>query len=329
MSAVDDPALAARMLGDRLARNRRHLGKWARRAGVSCWRWYDRDIPDVPITIDDYQGALVVADCRRATSDDVLDPAWFEAVVAVVTAAAPGQPIHARARRRMVERRARGLQYQRQDDAGTLVEVEEGGRRFGVNLTDYLDTGLFLDHRVSRGQVGERARDRRVLNLFCYTGAFTVYAATGGAAATVSVDLSNTYLDWAADNLARNRVAPAAHAFERADVAAWLAAYRGPRFDLIVVDPPTFSNSKKMQGTFDVLRDHVGLLAGVARVAAPGAEVWFSTNHRSFRLADRALPAWQPRETTRATVPPDFGYSRPHRSWRFTAPAAPGPHAPG
>lgn len=327
MTALDDGAAAARMLGDRLAKNRRHLGKWARKAEVTCWRWYDRDIPDVPVTVDEYDGALVVADCRRAGAHDELDPAWFDAVLATIAAAAPGAPIHARARRRMTDRTNTGVQYQRQDDAGAWREVGEGGRRFHVNLSDYLDTGLFLDHRVSRAEVGARARGLRVLNLFCYTGAFTVYAATGGAASTVSVDLSNTYLDWAADNLARNRVDLRHHTLERADVAAWLAAYRGPRFDLIVCDPPTFSNSKKMHGTFDVLRDHVGLLTAVARVAAPGAELLFSTNHRSFALSERALPTWPSRETTRTTVPPDFGYSRPHRSWRFIAP--PAPLAPG
>ena len=329
MTALVDGARAAQMLGDRLAKNRRHLGKWAKRDGVTCWRWYDRDIPDVPVTVDDYQGALVVADCRRAGADEVLDPTWFDAVLAAIAAAAPTAEVHARARRRMTDRRETGVQYQRQADAGVWREVGEGGRRFHVNLSDYLDTGLFLDHRTSRAEVGAAAAGRRVLNLFCYTGAFTVYAATGGAAASVSVDLSNTYLDWAADNLARNQVDTRHHALERADVAAWLAAYRGPKFDVIVCDPPTFSNSKKMLGTFDVLRDHVGLLAAVARVAAPGAELWFSTNHRSFRLEERTLPGWQARETTRATVPPDFGYSRPHRSWRFTAPVAPAPRAPG
>jgi len=269
----------------------------------------------------------VVADCRRAGPDDDLDPAWFDAVLDAIAAAAPDHTLHTRARRRMADRRATGAQYQRVDDAGAWREVSEGGRRFHVNLSDYLDTGLFLDHRVSRAEVGARARGLRVLNLFCYTGAFTVYAATGGAASTVSVDLSNTYLDWAADNLARNRVDLRHHTLERADVAAWLAAYRGPRFDLIVCDPPTFSNSKKMHGTFDVLRDHVELLTAVARLTAPGGTILFSTNHRSFKLEPRALAGWAPHEVTRRSVPPDFGYSRPHRAWRFTAPAA--PLAPG
>jgi 23S rRNA (cytosine1962-C5)-methyltransferase len=207
--------------------------------------------------------------------------------------------------------------------------VGEGGHRFLVNLGDYLDTGLFLDHRQTRARVAAEARGRRLLNLFCYTGAFTVHAAGGGAASSVSVDLSNTYLDWAAENLARNRLDTGRHVLERADVLAWLGAYRGPRFDLVVVDPPTFSNSKKMTASFDVLRDHVALLAAVARVATPDAVVWFSTNHRGFRLDPRAAGGRVAVEETSRTVPPDFPYSRPHRSWRLAPAPAGEPVAAG
>lgn len=325
---MSDPARAAQMLRDRLAKNRRHLGRWARREGVTCWRLYDRDIPDVAITVDDYEGALVVADCRRARSDEVLDEGWFDALVAAVREVTGAAEVHHKARRRMADRHATGAQYQRLGEGGAWREVGEGGRRFLVNLSDYLDTGLFLDHRRTRALVAAEAAGKRVLNLFAYTGAFTVHAAAAGAASSVSVDLSNTYLDWAAENLRRNRIDPRAHALERADVVAWLGAYRGPRFDLVVVDPPTFSNSKKMRGSFDVLRDHVALLAGVARVLAPGAVVWFSTNHRGFRLDPRALPGFAAVARTRDTVPPDFGYNRPHQAWRFTA-AAPGRPPPG
>lgn len=308
------PELAAEMLANRLERNRRHLGRWARREGVSCWRHYDRDIPDVPVTIDDYEGALVIADVRRAAVDEALDPRWLEVVVA---AAGDGE-VYVKERRRMADRRVTGAQYQRLGEGQAWREVGEGGRRFVINLSDYLDTGLFLDHRRTRALVAAEAAGKRVLNLFCYTGAFTVHVAAAGAASSVSVDLSNTYLDWAAENLARNHIDGGLHALERADVLAWLGAYRGPKFDLVVVDPPTFSNSKKMTDSFDVLRDHVALLARVERVCAPAATIWFSTNHRGFRLDDRALPAWARDERTRDTVPPDFGYSRPHRAWRFS-----------
>lgn len=316
---MTDPARAAEMLGHRLLKNRRHLTKWARREGVSCWRLYDRDIPDVPVTVDDYEGALVLADCRRARHDEVLDEGWLEAVAAAVRSVTGVAEVHYKARRRMADRQATGAQYQRLGEGGAWREVGEGGRRFLVNLSDYLDTGLFLDHRRTRALVAAEAAGKRVLNLFAYTGAFTVHAAAAGAASSISVDLSNTYLDWAAENLRRNHLDPRQHVLERADVLAWLGAYRGPRFDLVVVDPPTFSNSKKMTDSFDVLRDHVALLAGVARVTAPGAVIWFSTNHRGFRLDERVLPGYAGVERTRDTVPPDFGYSRPHRAWRFSS----------
>jgi 23S rRNA (cytosine1962-C5)-methyltransferase len=261
----------------------------------------------------------------------VLDDDWLDAVADAVKEVTGARDVHHKTRRRMADRQATGAQYQRLGQGGAWREVSEGGRRFLVNLSDYLDTGLFLDHRRTRALVAEEAAGKRVLNLFAYTGSFTVYAATAGAATTVTVDMSNTYLDWAAENLKRNRVDERAHVLERADVAAWLNVYRGPKFDLVVVDPPTFSNSKKMQGSFDILRDHVGLLAGVARVATPAATIWFSTNHRGFKLDERALPGLARAERTHDTVPPDFGYSKPHRSWRFSgAPsAAPAPPRPG
>lgn len=306
---------AAEMLRGRVAKNRRHLGKWAKRDGVSCWRVYDRDIPEVPVTIDDYEGAIVIADARRARHDELLDEAWFEDVVVAAQEVVGAKDVFRKTRRRMADRQATGAQYQRLGEGGAWREVGEWGKRLLVNLSDYLDTGLFLDHRVTRAIVGREASGKRFLNLFAYTGAFTVHA--GAAASSVSVDMSNTYLDWAAENLKRNGLDPARHVLERADVMAWLQAYRGPKFDVIVCDPPTFSNSKKMRESFDVLRDHVGLLAGVARVAAPDAVIWFSTNHRGFRLDERTLPGFDAEERTHETVPPDFGYSKPHRSWRF------------
>ena len=316
-------ARAAEMLTGRLVRNRRHLGRWAKREGISCWRVYDRDIPDVPVTIDDYEGRLVIADARNARADEELDRGWLDDVVAAATQVLAPVEVHVKERRRMADRRASGVQYQRLGNQGAWHEVGEGGRRFLVNLGDYLDTGLFLDHRTTRALVAAEARGRRFLNLFCYTGAFTVHAAASGAASSVSVDLSNTYLDWAADNLARNALDAGRHVLERADVLAWLGAYRGPRFELVVVDPPTFSNSKKMTASFDVLRDHVALLTAVARVTAPDGVIWFSTNHRGFKLDPRAAGPRALEEQTARTVPPDFGYSRPHRSWRFAPSARP------
>ena len=169
--------------------------------------------------------------------------------------------------------------------------AHEGGLQFEVNLSDYLDTGLFLDHRITRGMVRELAAGKRFLNLFAYTGAFTVYAAAGGAASTVSVDLSNTYLDWAQRNLALNGLAGPQHQFVRDDALGFLQS-RGRRaaFDLAVVDPPTFSNSKRLEDFWDVQRDHVELLNRLAELMSPGGIVFFSTNFRRFKLAEAELP---------------------------------------
>lgn len=319
-----DPERDATALANRTVKNARHLRKWARKDGVTCLRLYDRDIPEVPVTVDDYEGRLVINDYRKAYSDrdPVVVEAWLDACAAAVAGALGVAPdaVFVKRRERMAQRQE-GRQYERLGEHGAWFEVGEGGHRFLVNLSDYLDTGLFLDHRITRARVGAEAAGKRVLNLFCYTGAFTVYAARGGAASSLSIDLSKTYLDWAGENLARNGVDRAHHALEHGDVREALDALaaRRARFDLAVVDPPTFSNSKRMDGTFDVLRDHPDLLAAVARVMAPGGVVWFSTNHRRFHLAldPAAASAWQVADETAATIPPDFRDAKIHRAWRI------------
>lgn len=300
-----DPAVAAEMFGNRLRKRARHLRKWARREGVTCFRVYDRDIPEIPLAVDIYEDHLHVsefADC---------DPAWTDAMVAVAQDAL-GVTGTAHVKRR---ERQKGLQqYERVDDAGERVIVREGGYRFYVNLGDYLDTGLFLDHRLLRARVGAESAGKRVLNLFCYTGAFTVYAAGGGASSTVSVDLSNTYLRWARDNLQLNGLDGE---LRRADALALLDD--PPRdlepFDLVVLDPPTFSNSKKMRDVLDVQRDHPRLINGALRLLRPGGALYFSTNHRRFRLEPARLATPRVEDITAATTPPDF--PRAHRAWRL------------
>ncbi|MEN0111519.1 MAG: class I SAM-dependent methyltransferase, partial [Planctomycetota bacterium] len=196
------------------------------------------------------------------------------------------------------------------------------GLRFRVNLTDYLDTGLFLDHRVARGMVRDASAGKRVLNLFAYTGSFTVYAAAGGATETTTVDLSANYLDWAAENLRLNDFEPGeTHRLVRASAPEYLAALpREPRFDLAVVDPPTFSNSKRLEEDWDVQRDAAPLLVDLAARMAPGGVVFFSTNSRRFKLDEAALAGAYAavREISRQTVPEDFRNQRIHRCWRLT-----------
>jgi 23S rRNA G2069 N7-methylase RlmK/C1962 C5-methylase RlmI len=315
-----DPARDAAALGNRIKKNLRRLGPWARREGITAFRVYDRDIPEVPVTVEWYEGKAVLHDVRTpyADRDEGAAAAWLDAVAAAAAGALDldRADLFVKRRERMAGRRETGRQYGKLAARGVWHEVGEGGYRFRINLSDYLDVGLFLDHRITRARVGAEAAGRRVLNLFCYTGAFTVHAAGGGAASSLSVDLSPTYLDWAAANLAANRIDPRRHQLRQGDVRTVLdelAAARA-RFDLAIVDPPTFSASKRMTGTFDVQRDHPALLAAVARLMAPGGVLWMSTNHRRFRLAE--LP-WPHRDETAATIPPDFRDRKIHQVWRI------------
>jgi 23S rRNA (guanine2445-N2)-methyltransferase / 23S rRNA (guanine2069-N7)-methyltransferase len=197
-------------------------------------------------------------------------------------------------------------QYEKLTERGEFDVVAEGGLRFLVNFTDYLDTGIFLDYRLVRARIRELARGRRFLNLFAYTGSSTCYAAAGGAASTLSVDMSHTYLDWARRNLELNGLAGPTHAFVRADCLAWLSYDDGQRFDLVLLDPPTFSNSKSMEREFDVQRDHVGLVRATLSRLAPGGMLIFSTNLQRFRLDAAALGEVDVEDWSAATLPKDF-----------------------
>lgn len=297
------------MLANRVRKNARHLGKWARRERVTCWRVYDRDIPEIPITVDTYEGALVVNDYRAFELPP--DDAWLDAAVAAVTSALPPGEVFVKRRERFAHRGA-DQQYERQADQGAWRTVHEGGHAFRVNLSDYVDTGLFLDHRITRATAAAEPA-RTMLNLFGYTGAFSVYAGAAGMQ-TTTVDLSNTYLAWAAENLALNRLTGE---LVHADVRDFLAEARraGRRWDLIVVDPPTFSNSKRMDYTWDVQRDHPALLRDALAVCT--GVLWFSTNRRRFQL-ELAGPALAIADLTQATIPPDFRDRKVHRAYRIT-----------
>ena len=302
------------MLANRLRKNLRHVRKWAKRAQVTCYRVYDRDIPEVPLSVDWYDGRVCVAARLRPEERDASDfDAWSEALRLTVARTLEVAPEQVYARERQRQRGA--AQYQPQGREAQRFEVVEGGRRLWVNLSDYLDTGLFLDHRPLRARVAAEARGRRVLNLFCYTGAFSVHAAAGGAASTVSVDLSPTYLAWAGRNLARNRLDENRHRLVRADVFEFLRGDRGA-YDVVVLDPPTLSRSSSGR-SFDLQRAHGELLGLCLARLAPGGELWFSTNYRQFRLDDRAVAGSVVREITAETTPPDFREGL-HRSFVLT-----------
>ncbi len=306
---------------NRLEKNFRHLKKWAKREDVRAWRVYDRDLHDYNVAIDLYEtdddGLHVhVQEYERPPKiDDAKAQARIDAVLAHLPAAlgTDASRVHVKVRRRQ-----KGTQYKKLAETGKLHVVREAGHRFLVNFTDYLDTGLFLDHRKTRRLIQDLAQGRTFLNLFAYTGTATVYAAKGGATSTTTVDLSNTYLDWAAKNFELNGLAPDVHELVRADCMVWIPQ-GGRRFGLIFLDPPTFSTSKKMEGTFDVQRDHVGLIRATANLLEPDGVLIFSNNFRRFEMDTQALVGLRAEDITKRTIPEDFARNeRIHNAWRIT-----------
>lgn len=308
MTVADASALA-----NRVRKNARHLERWARRAGLEAYRLYDRDIPEFPYAIDRYGEWLHVQlfDGKRPISSGDVDAHLHELAAA---ANCPRERIVLKHRQRQ-----RGkAQYERLGEDGESFEVLEYGLRFEVNLQRYLDTGLFLDHRETRRLVRDQARDRSVLNLFAYTGSFSVYAGAGGASRVVTVDLSKTYQDWTWRNLALNGLDDRTRQqLICTDVLKFLheAASRRERYDLIVLDPPSFSNSKRMRTTFDVQRDQVALLNAALALLAPNGTLYFSTNRQGFRLAPELSERWPFVELDRETLAEDFRRRRGHRCW--------------
>ncbi len=309
---------------NRLVKNEKALRRWARAEGVEALRLYDRDIPEVPLALDRYGDALLLALYERPyEKDEALEAEWLE-IMALTAADALGfEPAKVFTKTR---KRQRGAgQYERMGGDKAERVVKEGGLSFIVNLSDYLDTGLFLDHRPTRAMVRAEAAGKAVLNLFAYAGSFSVYAAAGGAASVTSVDLSNTYLAWASRNLSLNGFSGPAYPLVKADVFAFAreAAAAGRKWDLIVADPPTFSNSKGAERDFDVNEDWASLAGGCARLLRPGGRLYFSSNSRRLRLttaqaAEAVAGEWE--DISAATLPPDFRNAKAHRCWRLTAP---------
>ncbi|WP_240099616.1 bifunctional 23S rRNA (guanine(2069)-N(7))-methyltransferase RlmK/23S rRNA (guanine(2445)-N(2))-methyltransferase RlmL [Thermomonas flagellata] len=310
----------AQMVANRLRKNLERLARWRAREGVDCFRAYDADIPEYAAAIDVYtaeEGATWLHVQEYAAPAEIPQALAERRLKELLLAA---REVFALPREQVAVKTRRtgkgGAKYGRFDHRGQRLWVREGAARLQVNLFDYLDTGLFLDHRPLRARIAAEARGLRFLNLFCYTGAATVQAALGGAAQTTSVDLSATYLEWLAGNLQGNDLAGPAHRLVQADVLAWLAADRG-RYDLIFCDPPTFSNSKRA-ADFDVQRDHVRLLQAALDRLAPGGVLYFSNNFRRFRLQADALSGAAIEDISAATIPPDFARNpRIHRAWRI------------
>ncbi|MEO2216350.1 class I SAM-dependent methyltransferase [Chromobacterium vaccinii] len=304
---------------NRLAKNYKHYAKWARRQGLDAWRVYDKDVPQFPFALDIYGSRVHLQeyDTGWEMGDDEYR-AWIDAVVAAI-AQVTGIPAAAVTLKN--RRRQKGVsQYEKVGAEGEDFAVEEFGQRFIVNLDQYLDTGLFLDHRNTRKRVREEAAGKRFLNLFAYTGSFTVYAGAGGAVSSETVDMSNTYQDWSRRNFELNGLDLGKHKLVRADVFQYLeeAVDAGKRFDLIVMDPPTFSNSKKMRDILDVQRDHVWLIDYAMALLAPGGWLYFSNNLRTFQLDDRLSQDYQIQDVSGQSVPEDFRNRKIHQCWRIS-----------
>lgn len=306
------------MFENRLTKVFRHIQKQAKRQCITCYRIYDHDLPEFPLSIDMYDDKLYIAEYRRRHGmEDEAHDNWLNATLEVVEKiiAIPQADMYIKQRQR---KQGRLGQYQKVNEEKEYFTVNESGLQFKVNLSDYLDTGLFLDHRVTRGMVREEAKGKRVLNLFAYTGSFSVYAASGGALEVTTVDLSNTYLNWAKENLELNGFTGEAYRYDAADVKQYLQDLKPNQYDLVVMDPPTFSNSKKMKDDFlDIQRDHVELINNTLHAMSPEAVLYFSTNFTKFELQAGELKASVIKDITRATTPFDFAGKLRRYCWRI------------
>ncbi|WP_434778013.1 class I SAM-dependent methyltransferase [Neisseria sp. Ec49-e6-T10] len=303
---------------NRLGKNLKHLIKWAKRQQLQAWRAYDKDVPQYPFIIDIYKdhihlqeydtGWLIHADEYQQWISDVID-------VIIFITGFPKENIHFKSRTKQ-----KGLkQYEKTGQDGKDFIVEENHRQFWVNLDKYLDTGLFLDHRNTRKRVGDLASGKRFLNLFSYTGSFTVYAATAGAVFSETVDLSNTYLAWAKKNFELNNINLEQHKIIRDDVFAYLneAIKDKKQFDLIVMDPPSFSNSKKMVDILDVQRDHAHLIDCAMKLLSQDGVLFFSNNLRTFELDQQIKEHYYVNNITQSSIPEDFRNKKIHQCFEI------------
>ena len=317
---MDDLDDQVEIFANRLKKRAKHLGKWARRSDIACYRLYDADIPEVPLVVDIYGSYLHIAEYHAPHKGLPGPPELYQERMLDAARRTLGI-VQEKAFYKTRRRTPRGEQYERLSSETVTTTVLEGGLSFIVNLSDYLDTGLFLDHRITRSMVRDMVAELRehgpvsMLNLFSYTGSFSVYAADAGAT-TVSVDLSNTYTSWAEQNFIANAFRLDDHQFVTMDVFTYLdrARSQNARYDVIVLDPPTFSNSKKMERILDVQRDHGELLTRCGQLLNPGGYIVFSTNKRRFRLTD-APSALSVTDITAQTIPQDFRNQRIHHAY--------------
>jgi len=314
----------AEMFANRLRKNLKKLTKWARQNHIHCYRLYDADLPEYAVAVDVYQGEQTWVNVQEYESPKTVDPAKANQRLSGVMAEIPkvleipADQVFLKIRRKQKSTD----QYEKLSDSRHFHVVEENGCKFWVNFEDYLDTGLFLDHRPMRLLIQQQVKGKRFLNLFAYTGSATVHAAIGGAVSSVTVDMSNTYLDWARRNFVLNGIG-GDHQLVRANCTEWLAtqatAKRKAQFDLIFLDPPTFSNSKKMDEAFDIQQDHVQLIRNATALLAPGGILYFSTNFRRFKMDTDALSGLIIEDISSKMIPEDFARdAKIHYCWKIS-----------
>ncbi len=319
---MHDPKLApkyenqARMLANKVQKTYKHLRKRFARQNINVFRLYDWDIPEIRAAVDWYAGHLVIAEYTRKQSTPEWLPLMGRAVAEILEV--PSKNVHLKERR---AGKQDGKRYERIDTTDKKFVVSERDLKFYVNPWDYIDTGLFSDHRNTRQMVREMARDKDFLNLYCYTGSFSCYAAKGGARTTTSVDRSETAIAWARENMELNGIPEQGNRLVQADTFDFLnrAKKEGRAYDLAVVDPPSYSTTRNRRMEFDILQDHPKLLAGVLEVMKPGSLVFFSTNHQDFEPRMENLGFSEAREITSLTIPEDYVSKKKtiHRCWKM------------
>jgi len=291
---------------NRLTKVYKHIGKIARKQNLACFRVYDIDLPEFPFIIDVYKDMIYVAEYKskhKLSEEDY--ETWLNTSLEIIQQVFGVEKYNVFLKLR--ERQKGEQQYSKLNQEKKELIVDEHGLSFIVNLSDYLDTGLFLDHRLTRQKVKELAKDKRVLNLFSYTGSFTVYAASGGANKITTVDLSKTYINWAKRNLTYNKLYDdTKHEFLQIDVLQYLKTVAPKSYDLIILDPPTFSNSKRMEDILDIQRDHVTIINQCLNILDDNGILIFSSNYRNFELDAEKLTSQKIKDITKQTTPFDF-----------------------
>lgn len=296
-------------LKNRIRKNYKHLRKWAKRTNTECFRLYDRDIKEYPLAIDIYAGRFCVHYFSYDRGDEELDSSEVDKAL---TSLFGDSPIYSRSR----VRRRKLEQYEKRAESKEFFTALEYGIKFKINLKDYLDTGLFLDHRETRKMVASEAKGKRLLNLFAYTCSFSVYAAASGAIYTKSVDMSNTYVSWGCDNFKLNNLPLKTNPIVRDDCMQFLE-HEVEKYDIIVIDPPTISRSKRMDEMFDVQKDYIKLINQALKLLEKNGVIYFSTNYRKFAFERDSIANCEIQEISDKTVPKDFNKKNIHRCWKI------------